>query len=191
MPPSTTIGVIKDTRTATRDVLLQLRTVLAALQWTNPPSGGAQVAFGNVQIFDMTDLGKALNELLMMDSDRVCLVVLDRERWVNETRGWNLHCQQVRDVTLVFADRHWADRQKALLGDYAATPPNPGALTLMNIAVAAVCGRVLFDVRCEPNEADPGGLSRVGEMQGRIVVFQNLVLTGGEIVFGLGKAPIV
>lgn len=148
-------------------------------------------AFGKVEIFDMTDLGRALNELLMLQHDRVCLIVLATEQWRDELRGRHLHCQQVRNVTLVMADRHWADRQKALMGDYVASPPSPGALTLKDITLPHVCGLLMPGIRCEPDEGDPGGISREREVHGRTVFFQNLILTGGELAFDLGKAPIV
>jgi hypothetical protein len=181
-----------NTTKPTKDVLTTLKTKLAALQWT-PTGGPAEAAFHHVEIFDMSDLVVALQELLALEGHRVCLIVHDSESFENEVKGRDLHCRQSRQVRLVLADRHWTERQAAMLGDTATPQTTPGALKLKDITLPAVCGLLQDGIRCEPGSGELALLqsSDRADLAGRIVYFQDLTLAGGELKFDLGNKPIV
>lgn len=112
-------------------VLNVLKARLEALQWT-PPGEGAEPepAFERVELFDMSDLEAALRELLVFKG-RCCFIILDSERFDNSTEGQKLLSRQVRTVVLMIADRNYAKRQKAMVGDSST----PGVLVLKDLVL--------------------------------------------------------
>ena len=78
--------------TPTVAALNAVKDKLVALQWT-PPSGPAVAAFGNVALYDMTDLAQALRELLAF-KDRVALVIHDSESWEHAVEGQELRSEE-------------------------------------------------------------------------------------------------
>jgi hypothetical protein len=177
-----------NTAKSTKEVLTTLKTKLLAVPWT-PGPGGALLQ--HVEIFDMTDLALALNQLLMLKGHRVCLIVHDSEDFENQTTGNELHCYQTRHVLLVVSDRHWTKAQTALLGDGTTTP---GVLTIKDLVLPAVIGLLQDGIKCEPGH---GELSVVESTEKstvpahRIAYFQQLTLRGGEYFAELGRKPIV
>ena len=55
---------------STKGVLETLKLKVSAVQWT-PSVGPAQTLFGKVEIYDLTDLAIAINDLLAF-KDRIC-----------------------------------------------------------------------------------------------------------------------
>ena len=173
---------------STKGVLETLKSKVSAVQWT-PSVGPVQALFGKVEIYDLTDLAIAINDLLAF-KDRICLVVLDSEDYENVRSGQELHCLQTRRVVLLMADRHWTKAQTALLGDGTKTP---GVLDMKDLVLPAVIGLLQDGVMCEPGT---GELSAVQSQDKgrtkdhRITYWQPLTLRGGEYFAELGRKPI-
>lgn len=164
------------------EVLDVLRVALSAIQiWGKP-------AFEQVKIYDLLDLKKALEELLVT-KNRVCLLIPGGEEWDRNIHGAQLICHQTRQVTLLMADRNYTDRLKAMLGDLQT----PGVFTLSAHVLPAVCGR-LAD-RSFVVEPDNGELFALegddrANNPGRICWRQELAIKGGTMQFNLGQPPI-
>lgn len=180
---------------STKSVLETLKSKVAAVQWT-PSGGGAAVAlFGKVEIYDLTDLAVAINDLLAF-KDRICLVVLDSEDYENIKQGQELHCLQTRRVVLLMADRHWTKAQTALLGDGTKTP---GVLEMKDLVLPAVIGLLQDGVMCEPGTGELSAVQAVSAEEKksrsrsgdhRITYWQPLTLRGGEYFAELGRKSI-
>ncbi|HXG46044.1 MAG TPA: hypothetical protein VNO52_00335 [Methylomirabilota bacterium] len=167
--------------------LTALKTRIAAVQWEG------RDAFDKVELFDMTDLPRALRELLTF-GNRVCLVILDFESWETETFGQELRAHQTRALELLIADRHWGNRQLALIGG----DDTPGALALKDLVLPAVFGLLVAGTNtasglyCVPGDGELIELQDKArdELAGRIVWRQGLRITGGLLRAQLGKRPI-
>jgi hypothetical protein len=171
----------QDTVTA----LETLQEKLQAIQYESAPLFQAEA----VRIFDMTDLAAALLELLNF-SNRICLIVHDREKFRNEKKGNELHTWQTRDLVLLIADRHFANRQTALIGDGDKTP---GALKMKDMVLGEVVGLLQPGMFIQPIDGEQLVLQQKerAQLQGRVAFSLGLQLVGGNIITELGRQPIV
>ena len=122
------------------DPRIALNELAAAVAEMRLPLGvpwqGA-AAFDKVNIFDLQDLSKAMEELFLY-ANRIALIGLDAVDHANEVTGRRLRTERTLAVTIVVADRRFSDRQKAMMGD-ASTP---GALFLEKLLVDALAGEL-------------------------------------------------
>jgi hypothetical protein len=178
----------------TLTVLDVLKTKLEALRWT-PEGGVAEPAFERVELFDLQELAKAIEELRVFKA-RACFVVLDIERFENELAGNKLLVRQRRAVALLITDRNYGSRQRALEG----TGTSPGVLALKDLVLsgepgdpaASVLGLLATGVVCEPAFGAFIELRDTArdDLAGRIAYEQDLELIGGSTEFRLGAGPI-
>ena len=166
---------------STKTALLVLKKKLESLTLGNDK------AFESVEMFDMSNLLAALQELFKF-GDRICLIVHDQEQFTNARAGRELRCRQSRDVVLMIGDRHIANRQKALFGDETT----PGAFSLKDTVLNSVVGLLEAGIYCEPLRGEQMVLEKKvrEELQGRVVFSLTLRLHGGNVIVDLGQAPI-
>lgn len=152
---------------------------------------GNDQAFVTVALYDMSNLLQALTELIAI-GDRVCLIVHDQERFDNARAGRELRSRQMRDVMLLIADRNVASRQKALFGDPASVPPQPGVLALKDLILNHVVGLLQPGLYCQPMHGEQMVLEKKirDELQGRVVFTMGLQIVGGNVIVDLGQQPI-
>jgi hypothetical protein len=186
--------------TNTLTVLNALKAKLEALQWT-PQAGPAEAAFKRVDLFDISEIETALEELFVF-KDRVCFVILDSEHFDNEaTTSTKVISKMTRSVALLIADRNYGKRQKALIG----TDASPGVIALKDIVLngddrpdSSVIGLLrdgVTDLRvyCRPVN---GVFIRLQDkkrenLAGRIVYEQDIEIRGGFFEATLGRGPIL
>ena len=187
--------------TNTLTVLNALKAKLEALQWT-PQGGPAEAAFKRVDLFDISEIETAIEELFVF-KDRVCFVVLDSEHFDNEAAtSTKVISKMTRSVALLIADRNYGKRQKALIG----TDASPGVLGLKDIVLngddsgpdSSVIGLLKngnTDLRvfCRPVN---GVFIRLQDkkrenLAGRIVYEQDIEIRGGYFEASLGRGPIL
>lgn len=138
-----------------RTALNNLVTAITAI--TLPAAYGSDmVAFDKVKIFDLQDLGVAMEELFLY-ADRIALIGVDSIRHESSISGRTLEVNLSMSVTVVFSDRRFSDRQKALMGDSDTTP---GTLQLQKILRDAISG-----------ELAGGAIAKPGD--GRLLVIEN------------------
>lgn len=116
-----------------RDILTAFKTLLEGIEL---PVAYGGMAFQEVRIFDFEDLAKAIEELFAF-KDRVAFVILENVQHQVEIMGRQMTCRRTVDLTVLLADRHWGNRQLALMGDVSSTP---GAIQLADLVVDAVTG---------------------------------------------------
>lgn len=162
--------------------LTALKTKLEAIQYQAAP------AFGKVAMFDMTNLQVALMELLTASS-RVCLIVHDVETFETKKNGQSLDVRQSRELSLLVADRHFANRQIALFGDGDKTP---GALKLKDLILNNVLGMLQSGMYCEPIHGEQLVLEQTirDQLNGRVGFILGLRLVGGNVTIPLSRQPI-
>jgi hypothetical protein len=170
---------------ATGTALTALQAKLLALQW----NGAA--AFASVNVFDMSNLVVALQELISY-ANRQCLIVHDVERFECSRKGTQLDVRQRRTIVLLISDRHQGSRQKAMLGDAAGVPPTPGALALKDVVLNGIVGLLEPGMYIEPVAGEQMVLEQKvrDQLQGRVAFSLTLRLVGGNVVVNLGQTPI-
>lgn len=119
----------------------ELVTLLEDLEL--PVAFGADVAaFAAVEVFDLTDIKKAFDELLVYE-DRAAFVILEKIEHSNEANGGNLTIGRALQVTVAFTDRRYVDRIKAMMGDDTPAPDAiPGCLLIQTLMVDAMAGKM-------------------------------------------------
>lgn len=150
-----------------RDALNDLQTAIAAVLLPASFDPATPAAFDKVAVFDLQNLAVAMEELFAY-SNRIALIALDAVDHNSSVLGRTLRVAQSLSITILFSDRRYSDRQKALMGDSTT----PGALFLQTLLVNAVTGEL-------PN----GGV--VQPRAGRLVALENADRTNetGRIVF--------
>jgi hypothetical protein len=98
-------------------------------------AGDAIFPEGTVSFYEMDDFADALEKLLLTQ-DRVCVVVLETMPFSGGVTGQELEVRQSANLSLMFCDRNWSNRQEAMLGG----DDNPGVLGLIPGVVEAVLG---------------------------------------------------
>ena len=124
---------LADPRTALNEIVTKLTALQMPITFADPQVD----AFDKVNIFDLQDLAKALEELFLY-SNRIALVGLDGVSHSNRVSGRSLIVERSLDVTVLIADRRFSDRQKAMMGD-ATTP---GAVLLQKVVVDDLAGEL-------------------------------------------------
>jgi len=120
-----------------RTALEELMTAVTALKLPlGIPWQGAN-AFDKVNIFDLQELTKAMEELFLYHN-RIALIGLDSIDHENVVAGRTLRVMRSLSVTIIVADRRFSDRQKAMMGDGTT----PGALYLEKLLVDGVAGEL-------------------------------------------------
>lgn len=172
--PLSAVGVTADNTNTTADS-------------TTQTADNAGLAFQKVAMFDMSNLVVALQELITY-ANRVCLIVHDNERFTNEKKGRQLFTRQTRQVSLLMADRHFANRQKALFGDKGT----PGVLALKDAVLGEIVGLLEPGVYVQPVHGEQMVLEqKIREtLQGRVAFMLVVELVGGNIITDLGVQPI-
>ncbi len=154
-------------------ILDAIKAKLSAATWT-PQSGPAEPAFGEVHLFDGTDLVAAFSELIISKS-RVALVIYSGANW--EPMG-SAATRRMPSVSIVASDRQIGKKREAIFG--SAT--TPGALKLIEIAAVAVTGRLLDSPPCDcrPTSEDTVAMEDLRNKQpGRYGAILDLSLSGG------------
>lgn len=161
-------------------------TTASTADSTTATADNASLAFQKVAMFDMSNLLVALQELVTYTS-RVCLIVHDTEQFENEKKGTQLHVRQRRNITLLIADRHFANRQKAMFGDGTT----PGVLALKDAVLNNVLGLLAPGIYCQPIHGEQMVLEQKvrDQLQGRVAFTLGLELVGGNVIIPLGPQP--
>lgn len=88
---------------------------------------GGGPAFAAVAVFDLADLGQALQDLAV-SGDRLALIVVEGEQFTNERQGRNLVTRHTLQFSILAVDANLGSRQAALFGGaLAAGVETPGA----------------------------------------------------------------
>lgn len=150
-----------------RIALNELVTQITALQL--PASFGEDVAaFDKVRVFDLQDLAKAFEELFVY-ANRVAFVALEGVTHQNTVTGRTLTTERSLNIKVLFSDRRFSDRQKALIGD----DTTPGALLLEKLLVDHLAGELPSGAVVLPGSGQLIGLE-----------FEKRTNETGRIIFG-------
>lgn len=95
-------------------------------------------AFGQVKIFDLSDLVEAFKWLLITDQ-RICVIVPTNIDWHEESSHTKAIVRRSFSVALLISDRVLGDRTAALLGNNNT----PGAMGLKDLVLPAVTGQLI------------------------------------------------
>lgn len=165
------------------EILAALQAQVEAVQWEGQP------AFGSVQLFDVTSLEQAFQELIA-SQQRVCFIVPDDEAFEPKLQAGKLLITRRLPVALLISDRVLGSRQKALYGDGLNTP---GAFALAELCLAAVTGQLLDKpngVQCVPKTSAVLHLDNpTASLPGRSCVELDLECTGGTLEATLALGP--
>ena len=177
-------------RRSAGEIVEALGAVLLALQWT-PAGGSAESAFQSVKLFDLDALAAALSELIV-SQERVCFIVPGDERFTARAESpARLVMTRTLPVALLLSDRVLGDRQAALYG----TDTNPGAFSLLELALPAVTGVLLANPRGVLVKPVTAAVVTVKDeartLPGRACVELDLDCTGGTLSASLGAGPIL
>jgi len=170
----------------TKELLDALVTALTDLLWTT--DNGAVKAFDRVELFDLMDLEEAFQQLIM-NQNRVALIIYDRERFDEERTGAQMIIRRTHELSIVFTDRVIGNRQQALLGG----PDNPGLLVLKDLVLPAVTGAILTNPKGQagsPISGEPMLITKDKKMPGRLAYLLEVEAQGGWLKADLGRSPI-
>ncbi len=162
----------------TLQILNAIKGRLEEVQWT-PPGGSPESAFGEVRLFDSTELVEAFAQLILSKS-RVALVIYTGGRWSPMGAMGSVGVRRIADVTVVCSDRVLGNKTEALFGSQS----NPGAIALMELAAVALNARLISDPPCDsrPTGDDMLSLKDARTTQpGRFAALLELEITGGLI----------
>lgn len=160
----------------TLQILNAIKARLEGVQWT-PSGGSSESAFGEVHLFDSTDIVAAFAQLILSKS-RVALVIYTGGRWDPMGATGSVGVRRVPHVTVVCSDRVLGNKTEALFGGAS----NPGAIALMELAAVALNGRLIADPPCDsrPTEDDMLSVEDTRTKQpGRFAALLELEITGG------------
>ncbi len=170
------------------EVLQALQAALAAVPL--PPGHGQGPLFEAVRLYDLTQMDRALTELLLYQ-ERVACVVPGDESFRAEYRGRLVLLRRDWPVSVLISDRRIGDRTAALWGDGQTI----GVVRMVECTLPYVTGQLLRNpagVRCVPVRWGLMTLSAPEQPEpGRAVALLDLSLTGGRIEAQLDQAPIM
>lgn len=168
----------------TLEVLTLLKERIEGLTWTQA-GGVAEAAFQRVELFDVSELELALEELLVF-KDRACFVVLSGETFDNEELGGvKRTCRQRRDVALLVTDRNYGKRARVLAG----TDGRPGVFELHDIVLNGVIGKLTQGLFARPTVGQMLRFERE-KLAGRLAAEIDLELVGGSVEYSVGLGPV-
>lgn len=159
-------------------ILEAIKARLLDAKWT-PEGGVEEAAFGEVHLFDGTDLVEAFTELIISKA-RVALVIYTGGRFEASGAGGSAGYRRMPVVSVVVSDRVLGRKRESIFGG----PTNPGAIRLMELAAAALTGRLINDPPCDcrPVSDDLLVLEDLRTKQpGRHAALLELSLSGGLI----------
>jgi hypothetical protein len=146
-----------------------------------------QTIFDAVKVFDLEDIGKAFEELLIFKA-RACFVVLAEESQEVTYKGANQITQFKNHIALIYADRSYKNRQLSLVGDTTT----PGVLMIQDILINELAGEPIDGMVCELGGGELfaiDGKDRDNTI-GRIGWRQDVVLHSGRIVRQLSRETL-
>ena len=135
------------TTTTTLEAIQDAVTALTLPTSSSLPPGPA---FDVVRSFDVEDVSKALEELLVTKS-RACFIFFGGPTHENDLQGHVMFSRRVLDVTFLLTDRHFRDRQIALVGD----DTTPGVLLLADILIDGLTTTLSGDIVGLPGSGRP------------------------------------
>jgi hypothetical protein len=169
-----------------RTIVTAFLTGLAAVKL--PVAFGADVAaFQKVKAYDLEDLLKALEDLLIF-KDRAALVLFEQCEHENRVDGRVMKVKRDVRVSVLIADRDWGNRQKALMGEDPAEGATPGALLLGNLCVEAMIGENAgMIIEAETGEIFALSGKKRENAAGRIAWRQEFKVTAGMLSVDLSR----
>lgn len=149
-------------------------------------------AFDKVKVFDLQDLAKALEELFLVSS-RVALIGLNSVSHSHEVRGRSLMISRSLAVTVILSDRHYSDRQKAMMGSEPGVNGTPGALLLAKLVVDAVAGELPSGAVVTAGDGRLAALEHAERKNqtGRIIFAQDFEVSVGSETMALSRKAVV
>jgi hypothetical protein len=114
-------------------ILLDIEQRLRDLKTAGPPE---VAAFGEVQLYDLSDLGQAMQELYLT-ADSVALVVLESVEHESRLEGIRYTLRHSFKVSLILANRFYTTRRAAMMGEGGSL----GLLALAELAVISLSGQ--------------------------------------------------
>lgn len=161
----------------TIEVLNAVVAALTPLKWT-PVGGPEQNLFAAVEIFDEPDMVKALQRLIL-NQDRVALVIFAGERWEKAVSGRVLVSQRQQSILVLICDRVIGDERGAMCG----TATHPGTLGIKDRVYAAVSGPLLpnpLGINVSPEDGEPVFIQDIRtKLPGRAIYSQSFTAHGG------------
>lgn len=165
-------------------ILNRFKELLTPLTWT--PSGGEpQPAFQRVELFGSSDLVEAFKELLL-SQERIALVVyMGSDYETKKSSAEQTTTSRKLSVMVIVSDRVMGSAQKARFGS-DVEPKNPGCLTLKDLIVEPLTGRILGNpdgVESSPINDDLIEVEDLKSKQpGRVGCVIEFEIKGGQIV---------
>jgi hypothetical protein len=172
-----------------RTILSTVKTVIEAIELPESYGDGVK-AFQEVKIYDLEDLLKAIEELLTF-KDRVAIMVMDNAQHDTEILGRQLTAKRTIELTVLLADRHWGNRQIALLGSSPEGPQEtPGAIQLSHLLINGITGEQSGGIIVQPGFGEIFALEGKtrDNATGRIAWRQEFTIAAGRLLKTLSRA---